>query len=596
MNQHVPDRKERPAMDAETFFDKAPLAMFIVDRDRRLVRYNEAAALMAGRVEKTAFGMRGGEFFHCVTAFDDPKGCGFSKACKVCIVRKTVLDTFETGREHRVVEASIPAKKQEGIQKSWVLLSTGIVNFGGEAMVLVCMKDITERKHADEALRQSELKFRLISEAIENVFRMCTCGVGEMLYISPAYESLWEKSRKSLYRSPRSFMEAIHPDDREMYLSVLTRYHTPGKPYQCEYRILRRDGDIRWISEKGYPVRHQPGKVALMSVVCTDITELKRTEETLREKNNELVLESKIANLFLTSITKDIFAGVADLLRNEFDCQYGYLGYISQECDLIWPFMPTTEMDQIRISGNRMAISKDRWDGPWGESLQKRTAVRQNHPITVPNGNTALNNALHVPVIIINELVGQISLADKPSGFNRQDEDKLTSIAAFLAPILKIYLEKENVKKQVLLKAEKLKERNIALKVLLENRDQEKRQQAEKLTRNFDRLVLPYFEKLKTCSDRGNRRTLLEIIESNTQDCLSAEKPFHHRYYRQFTPMEVQVADLIKSGKTSKEIALILNISPRSVYFHRNNLRRKLNISKTNTNLRTFLTTHSKIL
>lgn len=439
MRHHVPNIKEKPAaiekIDTEMLFEKAPLAMFIVNRDRRLIQYNEAAAAMAGRVEKTALGLRGGEFFHCVTAFDHPKGCGFSNACAVCIVRKTVLDTFETGLEHRSVEASIPVKNEKGIHKTWVLLSTAIVNFGEEEGVLICMKDITERKRAEEALRQSERKFRLVTETIENVFWMSTCGVGEMLYISPAYERLWEKSRESLYRSPKSFMEAIHPDDREMYSNVLTQYHNVGKSYKCEYRIVKRDGRIRWICEKGYPVLHQSDKVNLMSGVCTDITELKRTEEALREKNDEL-----------------------------------------------------------------------------------------------------------------------------------------------------------------LLKAEKLRERNIALKVLLENRDQEKRQQAEKLTRNFDRLVFPYFEKLKSCKDREGRRTLLEIIESNTQDCLSSEKPSHHSFYREFTPMEVQVADLIKSGKTSKEIAVLLNISPRSVYFHRNNLRRKLNISKTGTNLRTFLTTHHKTL
>lgn len=56
-----------------------------------------------------------------------------------------------------------------------------------------------------------------------------------------------------------------------------------------------------------------------------------------------------------------------------------------------------------------------------------------------------------------------------------------------------------------------------------------------------------------------------------------------------FTPAEIQVADLIKAGKTSKDIASVLNISPRSVFFHRNNIRKKLHLHKTNTNLRTFL-------
>jgi DNA-binding CsgD family transcriptional regulator len=328
-------------------------------------------------------------------------------------------------------------------------------------------------------------------------------------------------------------------------------------------------------------------------LICMkDITERKRAEEALQQKNDELVLKGKLANLFLTSSNEDVFTDVLNLLRKQFDCQYGYFGYIAQEGELICPSMTAAIMNQCRIPGKSTVFPQDRWGGLWGKSLQERITVRQNHSLNVPQGHISLKNTLIVPIVIDDELVGQIALADKPSGFNRQDEQKLTSISDFLAPMLKIYLEKENVKKQLLSKAEKLKERNIALNVMLENRDQERRQQAEELIRNFDRLVFPYFEKLKTCHDREGRRTLLEIIESNTQDCLSTDKPSRHRYYRKFTPMEVQVADLITSGKTSKEIAVLLNISPRSVFFHRNNLRRKLNINKTRTNLRTFLTTH----
>lgn len=110
--------------------------------------------------------------------------------------------------------------------------------------------------------------------------------------------------------------------------------------------------------------------------------------------------------------------------------------------------------------------------------------------------------------------------------------------------------------------ADKLKERNIALKVLLETHGQEKAQQVEKITRNFERLVLPYYEKLMHCHDKETRQTLLEIVQANTHACLSAEKQSHFPLYRGFTPMEVQVADLIKLGKTSKEIADLIHISP----------------------------------
>lgn len=575
----------------DVLFEKAPLAMFIVDRDRRLCCFNEAAAAMASRVQESAIGMRGGEFFRCINAFDDPRGCGYSPACESCVVRRMVLDTFQTGMDHRSVEASIPVGAEDGIQKIWVLLSTALVKLPDKDGVLVCLKDITDRKRAEEALRRNQRKFKLVMETIEKVFWMSTCGIGEMLYVSPAYEVLWERSRESLYRSPRSFMEAIHSDDRDMYSDVLANYHKQGKPYECEYRIVRRDGSIRWVCEKGYPVPHSFGKVKLMSGVCTDITELKLTEETLRKKNDELLLKGKFASLFLMSINDEVFSGVLELLLGEFESQYGYFGYIDEEGDLMCPSTKNGIREQCRIPKNSIVFKKEFWAGLCGKSLQERIPIRQNHGLDIPQGHVPLRNALIVPLLLHKTLIGQIALANKPAGYTQKDEEKLVSIANFVAPILQIYLDKEKAKNQLLYQAEKLRERNIALKVLLETRGQEKRQQVEKITRNFEKLVFPYYEKLLSCHDKEDRRTLLEIIESNTRACLFADPPPNFPYGRELTPMEIQVADLIKSGKTSKEIAALLNISPRSVYFHRNNLRRKLNIHKTKTNLKTYLVT-----
>ncbi len=139
--------------------------------------------------------------------------------------------------------------------------------------------DITERKIVEKTLEESETKFKLLTETIKDVFWMSTCGVGEIIYISPGYEILWERSRESLYKSPRSFLEAIHPDDLEIYLGVIDKYHMKGKPYECEYRIIRKDGKVRWIQERGYLVPHSLDKDLLMTGVCTDVTERKKAEE-----------------------------------------------------------------------------------------------------------------------------------------------------------------------------------------------------------------------------------------------------------------------------------------------------------------------------
>jgi DNA-binding NarL/FixJ family response regulator len=136
---------------------------------------------------------------------------------------------------------------------------------------------------------------------------------------------------------------------------------------------------------------------------------------------------------------------------------------------------------------------------------------------------------------------------------------------------------------------EALKEKNIALHVLLEKREQDKRHIYHTVMDSLDKLVFPYIEKLKTGVSRQDAATIAGILETNLKQGLFPFEASISTVYRNFTPTEIQVADFIKSGKTSKEIAAILNISPRSINFHRNNIRKKLHITHANTNLRTLL-------
>ncbi len=136
-----------------------------------------------------------------------------------------------------------------------------------------------EQWEANEALRASEERFRLIAETIQDVFWMSTPGVTQMLYVSPAYEKIWGRTRESLYALPQSFIESIHPDDRSLVISQVAE-HAKGS-WQCQYRIIQPDGSIRWIDDRGFPVQDGNGSLRLMTGVATDITVRKKVEEEL---------------------------------------------------------------------------------------------------------------------------------------------------------------------------------------------------------------------------------------------------------------------------------------------------------------------------
>lgn len=142
---------------------------------------------------------------------------------------------------------------------------------------------------------------------------------------------------------------------------------------------------------------------------------------------------------------------------------------------------------------------------------------------------------------------------------------------------------------EILEQKQSLEEANIALKVLLKQREADKLELEKKVLANIKDLVMPYVEKLKNARLKPKDRTLVEIIETHLNDIISPLLQHFANLKIFLTPQEIQVAGLVKDGKTSKEIADILNVSETTVNFHRKNLRVKFGLTNQKTNLRSYL-------
>ena len=139
------------------------------------------------------------------------------------------------------------------------------------------------------------------------------------------------------------------------------------------------------------------------------------------------------------------------------------------------------------------------------------------------------------------------------------------------------------------IKTHNLEEANIALKVLLKKREEDKTELEEKILLNIKELVAPYLEKLKKNGLDEKQGAYVSILESNLNDIIS---PFSHRLSSKllsFTPTEIQIANLLRQGKPSKEIAELMNSSPKAVAFHRENIRKKLGLKNKKINLKSYL-------
>jgi PAS domain S-box-containing protein len=193
----------------------------------------------------------------------------------------------------------------------------------GEAVsVLSLIQDVTNNKKIEQALLESERNFRELTENINQVFFM-TDTKGKMLYVSPNYEKIWGRSCESLYQNPRSWLDAVYPEDRERSLTALESQLNSGMPFDDIYRIIKPDGQIRWIYSHSFTMVDQEGKPYRFPGYAEDITERKEAEISLQKQFSKALLLRKITDEIRQSLQpQTVFENAARELGKVFECNH----------------------------------------------------------------------------------------------------------------------------------------------------------------------------------------------------------------------------------------------------------------------------------
>jgi PAS domain S-box-containing protein len=372
---------------------------------------------------------------------------------------------------------------------------------------------------------------------------------------------------KDFTLTTQSCMNLLHPDDTPRILKAIRRVRPNNPAFRDEYRIVCPDSQVRWISGLGQGYFDDSGALVRAIGTVQDITERKRAEAVLA------------AEMHFSNFTVESLPGVFYL----FDRQ-GKL--------LRW----NRNLEKVSGYSAKQIADMHFTDFFAGEEKQAvETAVQKvfGEGEGIVEGGLMPREGIKIPYFFsgtkvfldsVECLVGlgmDISVLKKLEQELREHRDELEHKVAERTR------ELWKSKQELEAKARTLEEVNIALKVLIGQVGEDKKEIEARLVSNVRRLVLPYVEKVKKGRLDPRQQAFLAIIEANLAEIVS---PFIESV-QQFglSPRETQVVALIKDGKSTKEIAEIVGVAPSAVDTYRNKIRRKLNLSNKKINLQSYL-------
>jgi PAS domain S-box-containing protein len=428
-----------------------------------------------------------------------------------------------------------------------VEVNAGAITYQGRPAVFAFVRDHTERKQAEEALRESNETLRALINASPLAI-MAIDVESKVTMWNPAAEEIfgWTEGEVLGQYNP-----LVPPDKLAEHEKLRERAFRGDTFTAVEVVRQRKDGTLVDVSLSTAPVYGSDGRMKSMMAVVEDISERKRTESALKQS------EEKFRALF------DHTPGIAFV--------------IDKDTRLI----AANKLRQSRIGDDigRKALERK---GVSPETRQFWHAVESQ---VIESGFPAWYTE------IVRDGDREIRYYENRLRPIKRD-GKVTMVIGVAFDVSERVRTEEIIREseaKLRLQSEHLEEVNAALNVLLKRRDEDKQELEEKVVANVKALVLPYLQRLKESGLNPQQKTIATILESNLREIVS---PFVTRLSSMFvnlTPTELKVADLIRDGRTSKEIASLLNLSYNTIMFHRHNIRGKLGLKKKKTNLRSYL-------
>jgi PAS domain S-box-containing protein len=388
-------------------------------------------------------------------------------------------------------------------------------------------------------------KFKEISEKAGHGIAMRNLD-GKFIYVNEAYARMHGYTVKEMLGKGLSFVHDAEQINRVREL----REQYEGN-YIAEIPHKRKDGSSFPGLVTGSTIKDEDGVPLYYSATVIDITQLKQTEEHLRRQKHriEMILQTAMNGFYMIDMEGRIIE------TNLAACHI--TGYARSE--LVGAQIRSFDADQHI---------------PAARDYARKVMKKGFHRFEVKHRHKD----------------GHLMDLEFSTNYVKTGDENFFFV--FFRDITVIKKTEETLKKnkdELEIKNLELEEMNAALKILLKRREQDKLEVEENILTNVRDLVMPNLERLKKVSTDTKQQAFLNILEGNLTNIIS---PFTRRLnlkYLSLSPTEIQVANLVKDGKTSQEIADIMNLSPRTVEFHRNRIRKKIGIKNEKANLRSLL-------
>lgn len=407
--------------------EESPDAIFIVDKKGNYTFANKAASELLGYTIEEL----------CKMNIRDLGEEGISGERFTSLVGKGKLFT------------EMKIRRKDG---GWVPVDLNAVVLPTGDMYGSC-RDLSKRLRAEKLVQQGEEKFRQVIAQMKQglaVHEAVYDEQGKMvdykfLEMNDSFCTLSGIDRSEAIG--KTVMELL-PSTEKYWVENYEKVVKTGEPLFFE-SFAREIG--RYFAVTAY--RNQENQFATL---IQDVTDKMMSEQ-------ELLLQNKIAQAFVTSSNNEFFKTVLDVFLKNFNSRYGFFGYINKEGNMVCPSMTYDIWEETLIPEKSSVFPKNTWGGLWGESIKRKQTLIKNEGLVVPMGHVKLDNSMSAVILRSQEVIGILMLGNKEEGYSAADSQRLDRLCGYISPLLFSML-KELDYKQELIEAKQKAEENDQLK------------------------------------------------------------------------------------------------------------------------------------